>query len=141
MADFSQLKVERVEVQKFTFWNIVGEPVLHVKHAGESNKDYFNEQLRHAEHLQKRRAKLNVEIVKDNRNRDRDLYPQYVVVGWEKVLDKDGNEVPFNAPDCKNFLKALPDEEFDNLRDFCREPYNFRKVNESAAAAGNSQTA
>lgn len=141
MTDFGQLKVKKQDSQKYVFWNIVGEPVLIVKHAGESNKDYFNEMLRRAEHVQKRRQKLSVELIRDNRNRDRELYPKFIVIGWEKVVDAKGDAVPFSMENCNAFLKAIDDDEFDGLREFCREAANFRVTGDPEGAAGNSPTA
>ena len=142
--DFShlqQLKVTDANTADYVFHNIPGEPVLQVKYAGESNKPYFNELLRKAEHLAKRKAKINVGMIQDNRERDTVLYPRHIVVGWSKPpVDKNGVPAPYTRENVEAFLKAIPTEEFDELRDFCRDPYNFRDEVDTASAAGNSPT-
>lgn len=137
-ADFGQLQSKKVDTAEFTFWDIVGEPKLVVRHAGESNKPYFNEMLRQADHVAKRKLKLSVELVQQNRNRDRELYPMHVVVGWKDVKDAAGKIVPYSKDDCAAFLRAIDDEQFDALREFCRDAANFRARADAEAAAGNS---
>lgn len=141
MADFSNIKTNKRDQAEYTFWNIVGEPTVFVKHAGENNKPYFNEVLRRAEHLQKRKAKVSPELIKDNRDRDRALFPQYVVTGWKDVKDAQGNVVNFSKEDCAAFLEALDDDEFDAFREFCKDGSNFRVIANGVSAAGNSQSA
>jgi hypothetical protein len=141
MPDFSQLVVQKTDTAVFTFWDLVGEPKLVVRSATESNKKYFNEMLRRAEHLAKRKAKVSVELIQEDRNRDRDLYAEYVIIGFgDNVVDAKGEKVLFSKENLKAFLALIPDEQFDDLRKFCRDESNFRKINEGAAA-GNSQTA
>lgn len=149
MANFANLGFKSKDTAIFTLYGVelVGSdgqartPTLTVRHAGESNKPYFNEMLRRAEHLARRKAKVTVELIKDNRERDRDLYPQHVVIGWNDVVDASGHPVSFNKEDCKTFLSSLPDDMFDELREFCREAQNFRETTDGGAAAGNSRTA
>lgn len=148
MANFANLQFKSKDTGRFTFYGIelldhkgsLVTPIFVVRNAGESNKPYFNEMLRRAEHLARRKAKVTVELIKDNRDRDRDLYPKHVIVGWENVVDADGKPVPFSQDDCRAFLASVPDDMFDELREFCREAVNFRETTDGAAAAGNSQT-
>lgn len=139
-ADFGHIKSTKQDTAEYTFWNIVGEPTVVVRQAGETNKPYFNEILRQAEHFQRRKAKISTELIKANRDRDRQLFPQHVVVGWKDVKDAQGNVVPFSREDCAAFLSALDDDEFDGLREFCKDASNFRAVADGASAAGNSQS-
>lgn len=141
MGDFSHLKAAKKTTVEFTFWGVVGEPKLVVKPAGEPNKPYFNEMLRRAEQLQKSKAKVSVELVQQHRERDRDLFPKYVIIGWVDVKDKDGVAVPYTQADCRAFLDALDDDQFDQLRDFCKDLSNFREVMSGEIVAGNSPTA
>lgn len=141
MADFSHLSQKARDTADYVFYAVNGEPILVVKFAGESNKPYFNEVLRRADHYRQRKTKVNVEVLRDNRDRDRSLYPKHVVTGWKNVVDRDGKPVTFTQTDCEAFLRALPDDEFDGLREFCRDAANFRDVADGGAIAGNSQTA
>lgn len=141
MADFSKLKKTKLDSAEYTFWNIEGEPVLIVRPAAESNKPYFNEVLRRADQLAKRKLKVTVELIKDNRDRDRDLYPKFVVIGWRNVNDANGTPVAFSREDCEAFLRAIDDDEFDALREFCRDGASFRDLADGAGTAGNLPTA
>lgn len=141
MADFTHLKTSKIDNVEFTFYAVVGEPTLLVKFAGESNKPYFNEMLKVAEKHRMRRAKLSLETIKTLRERDRELFPKYVVTGWRGVKDANGADVAFSREECEGFLRALDDDMFDDLRKFCDDPSNFREEINVEAAAGNSQTA
>jgi hypothetical protein len=141
MTDFGQLKVQKQETARFKFYDLVGEPTLIVKRADEANKPYFNEVLRRAEQLQKRKAKLSVDMIQEDRARDRELYVQHVIVGFgDDVVDAAGQKVPYNAANATAFIAQIEDEQFDDLRKFCRDASNFRIVNNGAAASGNSPT-
>lgn len=145
MADFGASQVKRKITARYEMVNLIGEPVLIVKHAGESNKPYFNEKLRRAEHAQKRRQKLSVAVIVENRERDLELYPKFIVVGWEKVVDVNGKEVPYTAENFTSFIKTVAgdfwEDEFDLLREFCADTSNFRELADGESAAKNSQTA
>lgn len=141
MADFSHLKKKRTDTAEYKFLGIVGEPTFVVKFAGETNKPYFNEVLRRQEYLQKRRAKVTTQLLADNRERDRVLYPKYVVTGWKDVVDAKGAQVPFSQSECESWMKACDDDEIDGLREFCRDLANFGETGDGSDAAGNSPTA
>lgn len=141
MADFSHLKATRKDTSELTLWDVVGEPTLVVRHAGESNKSYFNERLRQAERLRQRKAKINAAAIKEARDLDRELFPKFVITGWKNVTDANGNQVPFSRDDCAAFLAAVDDDMFDMIREFCQDASNFREVAEGVVAAGNSQPA
>jgi hypothetical protein len=141
MADFGHIKSTKQHQAEYCFWNIVGEPTLIVRQAGEANKPYFNEILRQAEQMQRRKVKISADLIKANRQRDRELFPLHVVVGWKDVKDANGEVVPFSKDDCVAFLNALDDEEFDGLREFCKDGSNFRTLADGNTAAGNSQSA
>jgi hypothetical protein len=140
-TDFGHLTSTKKSSAEYTFWDVVGEPKLVVRHAGESNKPYFNEMLRRAEQLQKRKARVSAELIRDHRDRDRDLFPKFVVSGWKDVNDAAGKPVTFTKEDCEAFLRALDDDTFDALREFCKDASNFRETVTGDVTAGNSQTA
>lgn len=130
MTDFSQLKKLDVTAEKtaiYTFFNIEGEFQLVVKPATEANKPLFNALLRRARKNNKavQAGAINLGMISANRDEDRDLYSQHVVIGWKKVVDANGKEVEFNTSNCLDFLKAIPDYEFDGLREFCSNPMSF----------------
>lgn len=141
MADFSNLKQQKQETADFTFWNVVGQPTLVVRPATESNKPYFNEQLRRADQIQRRKQKLTEAMVREGRDKDRELFVKYVIVSWKDVKDAAGNVVTFTRDECAAFVAALDDFLFDQLREFCKDESNFREVNTGDTTAGNSQTA
>lgn len=144
MADYSHLSVMTVKVDRtsdYTFENIPGQPILRVRFAGEANKPYYNEVLRRADHLAKRKLKISTDLIRDNRDRDRELYPKHIVVGWPRApLDKDGKQNPFSKEEVEAWLRAVPDDVFDELREHCRDANNFRDSMDTAGVAGNSQT-
>jgi len=99
-----------------------------VKPATESNKGYYNGLLRRsgvrARRIQ-RTDKLTAEDADASRSEDRELYPRYVLVNWEGVLDKQNQPVPFTADNNREFCAKLPAWLFDRLRAFAGTPERF----------------
>lgn len=137
MSKFSHLKPLQVtvdDVVPYTFKGILVNgvnPVLYVKPAAECNKPYFNEVLK----TQGRKVSdvvegnIDVGILAENRNQDRELFPKYIVDRWDMktIIDSDGNQVEFSYENCKDFLDSVPNDEFDKFRHFCATLKNFKK--------------
>lgn len=102
-------------------------PVLIVKPATEANRAFANEQLRMTKKTAPaiRAGAVNMAMIAETRDNDRDLYAKHVVVGWEGIYDSNGEAVPFSHRECELFLKALPDWAFDEIRNFCTTSQNF----------------
>lgn len=112
----------------FTFHEIEGTPVLEVLPATEDNKPYYNAVLTRSRSVARRaKASVNVALSKDLRDSDRELFARHVVRGWKNVRDDKGQDVPFNQDSCLEFLQALPDYMFDDLRDHCITHSNFKE--------------
>ncbi len=133
MADFShleQMEVSTERTARYPLHEITVEgitPTLILKPATEANLPYFNALLKRSRRTgQALRANaINAGMISENRDEDRELYPKYVVVGWEDMIDSKGRRVKFSAGSCKDFLAALPDWLFDNVRNFSGNPVNF----------------
>lgn len=145
--DFGNLKSMEVKgssTAPFTFYQIEGEPVLHVSPATEANKPYFNELLKRNTNRRVQAAlrsgKFTTSMIEENRKNDRKLFPQLVIRGWEKVKDSTGEEAEFNLENVTAFIQALPDWLFDELRNFAGEPLNFvETLLDSEETSGNLQ--
>lgn len=125
MANFSKLKkleLTSVSTATYRFSNIDGAPQITVKPATEINKPYFNALLKRA----RRNTKVTVSasLIADSRNEDRELYAQHIISDWAN-MEQITDDITFNLQNCKDFLEALPDYEFDSLREFCSNPMNF----------------
>ncbi len=131
MADFGQLRALEVTADRtaeFILHQVEGAPTLVLAPATESNIPLFNAALKHAGRTTNRvkaGAKQNLGTIKQGRTQDRELYAKFVVKGWRRVVDVNGDEVPFCRDSCLDFLTALPDYMFDDVREFAREPSNF----------------
>jgi hypothetical protein len=130
MTDFGNLKSLEVKAEKtapFTIYQIEGEPMLHLAPATEVNKPYFNALLKRSRKNQRRinSGSFTSAVIQENRDNDRELYPLYVVRGWERVVDSSGNAAEFTPENVRDFLTALPDYLFDEVRNFATEPSNF----------------
>jgi hypothetical protein len=139
-SSFSHLKQGKLSSVTYTLWDVQGEPKLEVKFAGETNKPYFNEVLKRAEHIQRAKRKIDAGLIAENRTRDRQSFPKYVIVGWKDVKDADGKEVSFTTEDCESFLNALDDDQFDGIREFAKDASNFREFVDKGNTPGNSQS-
>lgn len=130
MADFGQLKALEITADKtveYILYQVEGAPTLILASATETNIPLFNAALKRAGRAANR-AEVNsktLSTIKDGRAQDRELYATYVVKGWRDVVDVNGLEVPFTRDDCHDFLKALPDYMFDDVREYARKPTNF----------------
>lgn len=112
---------------EYSIHQIEGEPILILRPANESNKGYFNSILRKSRrNLRNLRAgAINEKLIAENREQDRVLFPKHVIVDWKDMPDGDGNSVPFSPDTCEEFLRALPNWIFDEIRAFAGNNENF----------------
>lgn len=75
------------------------------------------------------------------REEDRELLPEFAIVGWENLTDGVGRPVPFSVEAGKQLLAKLPAWILDPLRKFCMEPTNFARAINFDAIAGKSPAA
>ena len=128
MSQFEHLSALAPKGQaEFVMYQIAGEPSIMVEQAGESNRGYYTALIRrNARNARKISAgKIDAAMLAQSRDEDRELYSRHVIKSWEGILDKDGAEVDFSPENCYDFLKALPNWLFDELRVFAGEPANF----------------
>lgn len=130
MADFSQLSrldIGVAETVDYTLYQIEGEPTLQLAPATEANKPYFNAVLRRSRKNVRalNAGSITTGMIASNREEDRLLYVAHIVKGWNDVTDAKGKEVPFSADNARDFLNALPNWIFDDLRTFAGNPANF----------------
>lgn len=145
--DFSNVasRAVRIDVtREFSLYRLEGAPTLIVKPIGEVNPAYTRASLLGSRERLRRMSSgdLTPETLSEIRERDRELFPKFVIVGWKGVLDASGAEVPFSADACAAFVKALPFDIFNEVRDFCATLDNFRdpaelKDDDVEAIAGN----
>lgn len=55
----------------------------------------------------------------------REVYAEAIVLGWDKVVDRDGNEMPYSRENCIKLLTDLPDL-FDDIRAAAEERATFQ---------------
>ena len=138
MVDFSNISRHKVDgntVVDFVIHELEGSPILKVVPAGEANKDLLNYILKNSQKLQKAaRSRVDADMLAKTREEDKKTYAQFVVKGWEDVVENNGKEVEFNAENCLGFLQALPDHIFDRLRQFCIAPANFMNAGDDEPA-------
>jgi hypothetical protein len=129
MTDFSHLKNLDVKdkTARCPIHQIAGAPVLIMKPATEANKPYFNAVLKKSRRNVRalKAGAINQVMIAENREQDRELFPRFVVTGWENVSDAEGNAVEFNRDNCEAYLRALPDWIFDEVRNFAGDSVNF----------------
>jgi len=133
MANFDNLKAFDVKADTAVQYDLNEiqmngkTPFLMVKPATEANKPFARAQLQRSN----KRARsaggrgVSLETIEGTRDDDRDLYPRFVIEDWGNVFDMDGLPVPFSVKSCQEFLTALPNWVFDNVRSLCTSPTNF----------------
>jgi len=146
MADFSHLKdlevtnetTSRYKLHQITVNGLT--PTLIVAPATEANKPYYNRLLKRAGKSARavRAGAISSAMIDDNREEDKELYPKYVIKGWEDMVDgKTGKETKFSVAECADFLAALPNWLFDDVRNYCGNPANFAELMDIEVVAGN----
>lgn len=133
MVDFgylAELEVSLERTQEYPLSRImVGGlvPVLLLAPATDANKPYYQALLHRANKVARmsRTGGVSADVLEESRDEDRGLYPKYVVKGWRNVADASGKLVVFSVPNCEDFLRALPNWVFDDVRTFCGTPANF----------------
>lgn len=131
MIDFSNvknIKVDNVVEYRLAQIELGGKiPSLFVVHAGDTSPRYHNAFLKSLKGKTRQFATGNVNAVMlaEMRAADRELYPKYIIKNWKDVIDNVGDQVPFNPENCRQFVEALPDVIFDEIRNFCGQYNNF----------------
>lgn len=144
-SDFSHLSALNVDSGKTVEYPIPEiqvngkSPTLILASATEANKPYFNELLKRAAKTAKaiKRGSLNADMLAENREEDKELYPKHVIKGWRDMLDAAGQDSPFHRENCELFIQALPDWLFDDIRTFCTEPSNLVEMGNIEVASKN----
>lgn len=123
-----KLDVPPGATSEFTFYQIQGRPTLTVRPTGEANPPYMNAMFKRSKGVARRlrSGDMSVDLLEETRDIDLKLYPKYVVTGWKDVETDSGDEAPFNAELVAQFLDALPEDLFDELRAHCGDLSNFR---------------
>lgn len=140
MSKFGALKNLDVNEDKTAEYKMVEitvngkSPIIITKMATQANKSYFNQLLKmsstsaHTANMVKA-GKINSAMVDEAREKDKALFPKYVMVDWKDVVDLEtGKEVPFSEEDAAEFIEALPDWVFENFRQFAGNTVNFTDV-------------
>lgn len=137
MADFSYLNSldvkNEVTAELILHWIVLPNgksPSLIGRHAGQSNKPYYNAVFKTGIKQTKamRKNRLTPEMTDENRDEDRVLYPKFVITGWNEMVDSNAQPVAFSQAECESFFKQLPDHIFDEVRDFFADVSNFTNV-------------
>ena len=102
-------------------------PFLVLKPALSVNKPYFNGLLKRSRKNARKIQALQFDeaFIEENRADDRILYAAHVIDTWGSIVEDDGQVVEFTNEKALEFLNALPDWIFDDVRASAREPQNF----------------
>ncbi|KFH18436.1 hypothetical protein ELZ19_06675 [Brucella abortus] len=130
MSNFSHLKsldVQGTATAEMQLHALEGEPTLTLAPALESNKPFFNASLKASRKNMRaiRNGNVTGGLLEETRDEDRRLYAQHIVRGWKGVRNSAGKDVPFSRELCAEFLEALPNWLFDEIREFAGTPANF----------------
>lgn len=125
--NISKLDARKDRSITYPLYQLDGEASVLLLPAAESNKRYFNALLRQSRQNMRavQNKQVNAGVIQNNRNQDRALYAEHVITSWEGIVDADGTVVPFTKEACLDFLTALPDWIFDEIRTFASDIRNF----------------
>ena len=138
MADFSNIAANKrtgEELLRLPLNTSIGEIVLIGRIAGEANKPYYSALLlkagASARRLRSNANRLTPEMIAQNRQQDIDLFPKFVLTGWEGPdgsvgpVDASGEPVAYTEDACRAFLSALDDTDVDFIRNEFATVTNF----------------
>lgn len=124
---------------------------VELRFAGEGNPGYFNAMLARAgKRARKVAAKggplVDARMLAENRNEDRELFPQHVLVNWRGIVTPKDEPIEASLEHRTEFCAKLPDWIFDRIRDYAARPERFIRPDEElppdgVELAGNSSTA
>lgn len=153
MSDFSHLEslaVKKDSTAEYEFFEIETKPTLICRCTLDNNgyqsairakRDEITRNVRKRTKGKKERQRINDRILELLREPDREAFPGNVIIGWTTNKDAKGKEVTYSDENCADFLKALPDWLFDNLRLYCYDAQSFVDLpmdeDEEAAFAEN----
>lgn len=72
-----------------------------------------------------RRGRVDANLLAENLRLDRELFPKYVITGWDGIQDSDGELVPYSQAACAELLEALPDWIVQELSGFAARASHF----------------
>lgn len=127
---FDQSSLQRRETAVYEMFGVELKgktPRFTVRPSTERNSAYFKATLKKAGRTAQRvrRQGLTAAIVKKGRGDDYELFPKFVIEGWEDVVDGAGNPVPYSPEQGEAFLRQVPTDAFDDMREFCANESNF----------------
>jgi len=120
-------------------------PTLYGRTAGEKNKPLLTAaRVANAKRGGKARKRTDEKIIQLARENTRELFPKFVLTGWDDVYDGAGKAVKFSEDACTAFMAALPDhllngvmEHFANSSNFTQAAHTALTDEEIEEAAGN----
>lgn len=127
MVDFSHLddyKVSEKSTSDYVLVQLSNTPRLTVAPATPDNKPFFQELLKRNRN-RAAPSRITSGVIEQNRETDRETFAKFIIKGWKGVTNKAGDPVEFSQGNCEQFLKAMPDWIFDELRAFATNPHNF----------------
>ena len=133
-SNLSGARVTSASTSIFVFYDLPGEPWVEVHPTGELNRPYFSALLASNSKSRRRlmKGKLDADMLVQNRNLDRKLFPKHIGAGswggW--ISDETGQEVDYSEAEFKDLCEQLPDDQFDELRAHCGDLTNFREEDE-----------
>lgn len=136
MAKFAKMKqrVDGGKVATLKIPEVTPGAALHLRHASIARGAYRLELLRGVA-ASGENLRVKVDAAKDanallglleiTRELDYAIYAKTVLVGWEGIVDDEDQEVPFSVESAEEFLRALPEWLFDEIRVFALQKSNF----------------
>lgn len=91
-----------------------------------SHNERFNTRLRKLQEPYSRQIRNDTLDDETGRELLRKAYSDTVLLGWEKVVDKDGKEIPYNPTNALRLMREIPDF-FDFVMNASTSMSHFRK--------------
>lgn len=106
---------------------------LYLSYAGLTNKPYttalavLNKKTGNARRIQ--RGQVDAQVLEQNLNIDRELFPKYIITDWRNVFEDEGKGKPkpvkFSPAKCREFLDALPQHVMQEVSNYAGVAANF----------------
>lgn len=139
--NYSATAISEETTKEYIFSGVEGQPSIVIAPAHDANKRFLNYRMQKTVELtQQIKAGTSptvaaeetteslIKRAEEDREYDRGLIAFACAVSWGKSppVAMDGSTPDFSPEECLDFLRALPIEDFDPLRNYANNLYNFK---------------
>lgn len=128
--DYTAQALKRGKTVPLVLNQLHDSPVIHVEWLGDTNASWMSDMIAQAnakKDASNRRGgvQLSEKVIADSREKNREILAKHAIRDIEAIHHD--TQKPATRADIPAFVKSLPDDVIDTIRDFVTNPENFRE--------------